>query len=83
MASEIDWDSEEIVGARRTASELMQDDMIELMEALGISTHARPVSPHRVMQDEILPAVREMRIRAKQTSVREADPIELDWEIGG
>lgn len=40
---------------------VMQDDMTDLMTALGISTNARPVSPHEVMQNEIIPAVRALR----------------------
>jgi hypothetical protein len=34
----------------------LQDDLRELMEVLGIPTHARPMSPHRVMQEEVIPA---------------------------
>lgn len=37
---------------------IMQDDLTELMEVAGIATHARPVSPHKVMQDEVIPWVK-------------------------
>lgn len=47
--------------ARALASEVMQDDMRELMDALGIAAHARGASPHEVMQQEIIPAVRALR----------------------
>jgi Zn finger protein HypA/HybF involved in hydrogenase expression len=39
---------------------VMQDDMTELMRVLGISVHARPCSPHEVMVNEIIPAVRRL-----------------------
>lgn len=35
----------------------MADDMAELLRTLGLGDHARPVSPHRVMVEEITPAV--------------------------
>lgn len=39
---------------------ILQDDLAELLRALEISDHARPYSPHEVMQREVLPAVRSM-----------------------
>lgn len=44
-------------------SSLMQDDMAELLRALGLGDHARSISPHEVMQLEILPVVRLMMRR--------------------
>jgi hypothetical protein len=43
----------------------MQDDVAATLRALGISDHARPVSPHQVMQDEVLPALAALREREK------------------
>jgi hypothetical protein len=43
------------------ANSAMQEDMTALMTELGISTHARPVSPHALMVEEIIPRVREAR----------------------
>lgn len=43
-----------------TAGDVMQDDMTQLMLALGIGVHARPCSPHAVMVNEIIPAVRRL-----------------------
>lgn len=40
--------------------EAMQSDLKLIMEALGISIHARPYSPHEVVQQEILPKIRKM-----------------------
>jgi hypothetical protein len=37
-----------------------QDDLASIMEALGIPTHARNASPHQVVLDEILPAIRRL-----------------------
>lgn len=38
-----------------------QDDVRDLLLALGLSDHARPVSAHNVVQDEIIPAIRRLR----------------------
>jgi hypothetical protein len=40
------------------AMSLMQDDMHELLRLLALGDYARPISPHEVMQQEILPRVR-------------------------
>lgn len=45
----------------RAGVHAMQDDMTELMEVLGLPTHARHASPHSVMQTEVIPMVRELR----------------------
>lgn len=37
---------------------VMQDDLRELLDALDLGTHARPVSPHQVMAGEVIPAVK-------------------------
>ncbi len=47
----------------RMGMDLIQDDMTELMRVLGISVHARPCSPHDVMLNEIIPAVRRLAQR--------------------
>ena len=41
--------------------EVYQDDIHDLLEALDLGTHARPESPHEVLQEEVLPAIRELR----------------------
>jgi predicted regulator of amino acid metabolism with ACT domain len=38
--------------------QVMQDDMAVLLRALGLSDHARNASPHEVMINEVIPAVR-------------------------
>ncbi len=45
------------------AESVLQDDVRALLLALGLSDHARPVSPHRVIVDEVLPAIRALRGR--------------------
>lgn len=45
--------------ARADPSEL-QDDLAEMLRIVGISDHARPISPHEVVQRELLPRLREM-----------------------
>jgi hypothetical protein len=42
------------------SSSVMHDDLTRLMETLGIPTHARPYSPHDVMVNEVIPAVRRL-----------------------
>jgi hypothetical protein len=45
----------------RAAMSAMQDDMQELLGALGLPQCARDASPHEVMVNEIIPAVRALR----------------------
>lgn len=42
-----EWSNEEVI----------QDDLGRILLALGLSDHARPFSAHRVVEDEILPAI--------------------------
>lgn len=39
----------------------VQDDIAAILRALGLSDHARPVSAHAVVRDEILPAIAALR----------------------
>lgn len=39
----------------------MQDDIAAALRALGLSDHARPMSPHQVMLDEVIPAINKLR----------------------
>lgn len=41
-----------------TVTDVLFDDLQELLELLGLGIHARPYSAHEVMQREVLPAVR-------------------------
>lgn len=43
-----------------TSTEGIIEDLGEILEALGLGNHARPISPHQVVQDEILPAIRRL-----------------------
>ena len=47
--------AEEAEDMNRTSAQVYQDDLKEIMEALGMPTHARPRSPHRVAQEEVIP----------------------------
>lgn len=53
----------------------MNDDVLEMLRVLGIPDHARPVSCHRVVQDEILP---EMRALKQQPGSAER-PVDDTW----
>lgn len=39
--------------------EVVQRDVADILDALGLGTHARDASTHEVIQDEVLPALRE------------------------
>lgn len=39
-------------------AQVAQDDLRQIMRELGISTHARPYSPHEVVQREVLPRLK-------------------------
>lgn len=41
--------------------EAFQEDILSILDALGLGIHARPISPHQVVADEILPAIVELR----------------------
>ncbi len=67
LDQEVACASAELSAARPQEADqsVMNDDVLELLRALGVSDHARPYSCHRVVQDEILPAIRSL------TKVRE------------
>jgi hypothetical protein len=48
-------------GAVAASSQAMQDDIAAMLRALAIGDHVRPVSPHRVVRDKILPAIARLR----------------------
>ena len=43
--------------------ELIQDDVLLILRALGLGDHARPYSCHKVIIDEVLPAIEKIRIQ--------------------
>ena len=51
-----------------TSSGVLQNDLIELLTILGMSTHARPQSPHEVFQ-EALSVLRDRLTRSGEASV--------------
>lgn len=64
------------------------DDVHTMLVALGLSDHARPGSCHRVVQDEILPAIRslsraqaDLSLIAEQVGVAGSPGAELTCEI--
>ncbi len=42
---------------------VMHDDVLKLLDALGLGTFARPESPHEVVNNKIIPAVAFLRGR--------------------
>jgi len=50
--------SSECVAPWQTAVEIQHLDLLDLLTALGLGTHARPYSMHAVIHRDILPAIR-------------------------
>ena len=51
-------------------NDVTQNDMRHLMDVLGLSTHARPESPHEVFVSEVIPKV--IQLKAKNKILLEA-----------
>lgn len=66
-----------------STNEAMLDDMTALMEVLGISTHARRVSPHRVMVDEVIPAALALAARVAAADESRAALLEALYDAVG
>lgn len=58
----------------RSSDEVYHDDVLALLGALDLGTYARPQSPHAVMQDEVLPAVRRLREALEKIADADVDP---------
>lgn len=54
--------------------DLIQADLREIMDALGLSTHARPYSPHEVVQREVLPAIKTLRDLVRRQAAALSSP---------
>lgn len=50
----------------RSQEQVFQDDLKEIMQELGMQVHARPLSPHRVVQEEVIPYIRGRRKQRKR-----------------
>lgn len=46
--------------------DVIHADLVAILAALDISDHARPYSPHEVVQREVLPAIRALRDRTEE-----------------
>lgn len=44
-----------------TNEELFQEDVLLILEVLGLGTHARPYSTHEVILREIIPAIKKSK----------------------
>lgn len=79
---------------RPSAAEVYLNDVGELLDALGLPLTARPISPHEVVQREILPAIRTLskiqtvpdqdalaqaRTEARREAMEEAARIAEGW----
>jgi len=45
------------------ATRAFQGDIAAILMSLGLGDHARPMSPHRVVRDEIIPAIEALLAR--------------------
>lgn len=45
----------------RSERQLAHSDLVDILNALGLGLHARPLSPHEVVQLEVLPAIGRLR----------------------
>lgn len=55
-------------------SSVAQDDLAAILRLLGLGDHARPQSPHQVVQDEVLPTLRAWRVALEASGM--AVPVE-------
>lgn len=58
----------------RSQEQVFQDDLKEIMQALGMEVHARAKSPHRVVQEEVIPYALNLRLRQEELE-------EFIWDI--
>ena len=66
-------------------NDIIQNDMRHLMNVLGISTHARPISPHEVFVSEIIPKVAALKreneaLKQELAEYKEGIEIEQGWK---
>lgn len=61
-----------------TQEDVFQGDVRDLLSAVGLSDHARPKSPHRVVQDEVIPTARKQR-EALETIRDELQDVEQEY----
>lgn len=54
-------------------ADVIQDDIAAILRALGYGDHARPMSCHRVVHEEIIPGINVLRRRLERA-------IDLAWE---
>jgi hypothetical protein len=45
---------------RRNPGDVLHEDLRQILLVLGLGDHARPCSPHEVVQREVLPAIRRL-----------------------
>lgn len=46
------------IASKKSDAAVAQDDLAAILRAVGLGAHARPYSPHKVVQQELLPHLR-------------------------
>ena len=68
----------ECVAPGQTTEDVQQSDLRSLLLALGLSSHARPYSPHAVIHRDVLPAIRSLQQFATDM-INAPDDSAADW----
>lgn len=63
--------------------DVIQEDVRQLLVALGLGDHARPASCHQVVQEEIIPAIYKMRDDALEEAAKAIEDTDVEkWSRG-
>jgi hypothetical protein len=57
----------------KSQAEVFQDDIHALLEVLGLGNHARTESPHQVLHQEVIPAIK--RLKGAETGSSPSSPV--------
>ena len=58
----------------------LQEDLRQMLEALGMSAHARPYSPHRVFQ-EALNEMKRQLVAVPRSAASTVEPVAWQWRV--
>lgn len=76
-----DHPASECIPSWRTPTEVQQEDVRLILDALGLPTSARPYSPHAVVHRDILPAIDDLR-DAPRVCIAHGEPAPCHHEGG-
>lgn len=61
------------MSSEKSQAEVFQDDIHALLEVLGLGNHARPESPHQVLHQEVIPAIK--RLKREENGSSPSSPV--------